>query len=85
MRDVFRAVRAFAMFWVEFVLGDDPSVAVTVALALLGSWGLTRAGVPAWWLLPAAVLGITAVSLRRAVGRERRRSDHPSSNQPSTG
>ncbi|MEA2703224.1 MAG: hypothetical protein QOD63_1169, partial [Actinomycetota bacterium] len=25
-----------------------------------------RAGLPAWWLLPAAVIGITTVSLGRA-------------------
>ena len=43
-----------------------------VALALVGTWGLTLAGVVAWWLLPLAVLAVTTVSLRRAVERERR-------------
>ncbi len=72
MRAIVRGLRGFALFWVDFILGDDPTVAATVAVALVGTWGLTEAGVPAWWLLPVAVLAITAVSLRRAVLRERR-------------
>jgi hypothetical protein len=72
MSSVLRGVRAFVMFWVEFIIGDDWTVAATVALALLGTWGLTRAEVVAWWLLPLAVLAVTTASLRRAVERELR-------------
>ena len=77
MSSVLRGVRAFVMFWVDFIIGDDWTVAATVALALVGTWCLTRAGFVAWWLLPVAVLAVTAVSLRRAVGRELRQ-DRPS-------
>ena len=77
MSSVLRGVRAFVMFWVDFILGDDWTVAATVALALVCTWGLSRAGFVAWWLLPVAVLAVTAVSLRRAVGRELRQ-DRPS-------
>jgi hypothetical protein len=66
---VLRWLRAFAGFWVDFVLGDDWTVAATVLLALLATWGLVQAGIPAWWLLPVAALGSTAVSLRRAARR----------------
>lgn len=66
-----RWLRAFVAFWVDFVVGDDPTVAGAVALALLGTWGLSAAGVAAWWLLPAIVVAATAASLRRAVRRER--------------
>jgi len=59
------------MFWVDFVVGDDWTVAATVAAALLATWGLTRAGVPAWWLTPLAALAATALSLRRATRRDR--------------
>jgi hypothetical protein len=69
---VWRGLRAFAVFWVDFILGDDPTVAATVAVALVGTWALVSAGVSGWWLLPAAVLAVTTVSLRRAVTRERR-------------
>lgn len=64
-------LRAIAMFWVDFILGDDWTVAATVALALIGTWALTRADLPGWWLLPVAVIGVTAVSLRRAARRLR--------------
>ncbi|HEY3692742.1 MAG TPA: hypothetical protein VGL46_21050 [Pseudonocardiaceae bacterium] len=80
MSRVLRGVRAFVMFWIDFIIGDDWTVAATVAIALLGTWGLTHAGVVAWWLLPLAVLAVTAVSLRRAVGREVRED---SQSQPS--
>ena len=66
---VLRWLRAFAEFWIGFVVGDDWTVAAAVLVALLGSWGLVEAGVPAWWLLPLAALGSTAVSLRRAARR----------------
>jgi hypothetical protein len=69
---VVRWIRAFVLFWVDFVVGDDWTVAATVLAALLATAGLTRAGVPAWWLLPAAVLVITVVSLRRAAARAAR-------------
>jgi hypothetical protein len=66
---VVRWIRAFVAFWVDFIVGDDWTVAAAVLAALLATWGLQRAGLPAWWLLPATVIGITTVSLRRATTR----------------
>jgi hypothetical protein len=66
-----RWVRAFVDFWIDFVIGDDWTVAATVLAALLATWGLVSAGIPAWWLLPVAALGSTAVSVRRAARRAR--------------
>jgi hypothetical protein len=66
---VLRWLRAFVEFWIDFVVGDDWTVAAAVLVGLLGSWGLVEAGVPAWWLLPVAALGSTAISLRRAARR----------------
>jgi hypothetical protein len=68
---VVRWIRAFVDFWIDFVVGDDWTVAATVLVALLATWGLVSAGIPAWWLLPVAALGSTAVSLRRAARRTR--------------
>jgi hypothetical protein len=68
---IWRWLRAFVAFWVDFVLGDDWTVAAAIAVGLLATWGLVEAGVTAWWLLPLVVVGATVASLRRAVQRER--------------
>ena len=69
---VIRWIRAFVEFWVDFVVGDDWTVAATVAAALLATWGLHEAGIAAWWLLPIAAVAATTVSLRRAARASRR-------------
>jgi hypothetical protein len=68
---VWRRIRAFLRFWVDFVIGDDWTVAAAIALALLVTWGLVQASVPAWWLLPIVVIAGTALSLRRTAANER--------------
>ncbi len=45
------------------------TVAASVAVALLCTWVLTRAGLPAWWLIPSAAIGRTVLSLGRAALR----------------
>jgi hypothetical protein len=67
-----RWIRAFVAFWIDYIFGDDWTVAAAIGVALLATWGLVRAGVPAWWLLPLAVLAAVVRSLRAAVLRERR-------------
>jgi hypothetical protein len=69
---VWRWMRAFVAFWIDYILGDDWTVAAIVGAALLATWGLTRADVPAWWLLPLAVLAATVRSLHASVMRERK-------------
>ena len=66
---LWRWARAFILFWVDYIFGDDWTVAAVISVALLGTWGLVRADLPAWWLLPLAVLGATVYSLHRAVLR----------------
>ena len=51
---------------VDFIVGDDVWVAVGVACAIALTAALADLGVAAWWLLPAAVPAIVAVSLLRA-------------------
>ena len=71
---VVRWLRAFADFWIGFVVGDDWTVAATVLVALVATWGLVSAGIPGWWLVPVGALGSTVVSLRRTARRARYRS-----------
>lgn len=60
-----RRLRAFLDFWVDFVIGDDWRVAVVVVVALPVTYGLSTVGVPAWWVLPAAVSIMLPLSLWR--------------------
>ncbi|NMH97751.1 hypothetical protein [Pseudonocardia acidicola] len=60
---------AFGRFVVDFVVGDDWLVAVVVVLGLGVTAVLARAGVPAWWVLPAAVALVLPLSLWRATRR----------------
>ena len=59
-------VRAFlAAVW-EFVVGDDWRTAIGVALAIALTALVASAGISAWWVMPLAVLGQLALSIRRA-------------------
>lgn len=64
-----RWLRAFGAFWYDFVVGDDWRVALGVVLALGTTAALVAGGVNAWWLPPAAVVAVLALSLHRAARR----------------
>ncbi len=64
-----RALRSFAMFWYDFLIGDDWRIALGVVIALAVTAVLVHAGVPAWWVLPVAVLALLGLSLLRASRR----------------
>jgi hypothetical protein len=64
-----RALRSFAMFWYDFLIGDDWRIALGVVIALAVTAVLVHAGVPAWVVLPVAVLALLGLSLRRASRR----------------
>jgi len=55
----------FAGVW-EFVVGDDWRTALGVVLALALTALLAGAAISAWWIMPLAVLGLLALSIRRA-------------------
>jgi hypothetical protein len=50
----------------EFVAGDDWRTAIGVVFALGLTAILAAAGIPAWWVMPLAVFGLLALSIRRA-------------------
>jgi hypothetical protein len=61
-----RYLRSFALFWWDFIVGDDWRVAAGIAAALGLTGLLTHYGLGAWWLLPLAVAVLLARSLQRA-------------------
>jgi hypothetical protein len=58
-------IRAFAAFLYDFVVGEDPAIAIVVVLALGATALIASGGVAAWWVLPAAVVAVLGVSLLR--------------------
>ena len=53
-------IRALRAVW-EFIVGDDPLIALGVALAIV-----LTAALSVWWVMPLAVAALLAASLRRA-------------------
>jgi hypothetical protein len=60
-----RLRRAALAVW-DFVVGDDWRTAVGVVIALGVTALVAGADASAWWVMPPAVIGLLAVSLRRA-------------------
>ncbi len=58
--------RRFGLAVWDFIVGDDWRTAFGVALALGVTALVATAGVSAWWVMPLAVLGLLALSIRRA-------------------
>lgn len=68
-----RRVRAFGLFWWDFVIGDDWRMAAGVVSTLALTYGLSHRGVSCWWLPPIAVVAVLLYSVRRAAGGGERR------------
>jgi hypothetical protein len=67
-------VRASLLAVWNFIVGDDWQTAMGVALAIALTALLAEAGLSAWWVMPPAVVGLLALSIRRAArGALRRR------------
>ena len=58
-------LKGFGKFWYGFIVGDDWTLAATVAVALVLTWLLHIAGVAAWWLPPLAAVAAVGMSLHR--------------------
>lgn len=64
-----RYLVAFGRFWYAFIVGDDWLVAVGVVVALGVTALLAHHGLPAWWLMPLAVVALLGTSVWRAQAR----------------
>lgn len=58
-------LKNFGLFWYDFVVGDDWSVAAGVVIALVITAELRHRDVVAWWLMPLVVGAVLGVSLWR--------------------
>ena len=65
-------LRAFGAFWYDFIVGDDWQIAVGVVAALGLTFGLSRAGARAWWIVPLVIVVLLPHSLYRATRHEHR-------------
>ncbi len=70
MKVITRVVKAFAMFWWNFLVGDTPELFVSV-VALLALTALFRAGHARVLMvaLPLVILAVLAASVFRAIRR----------------
>jgi hypothetical protein len=59
-------VRAFLAFLYDFIVGEDPAIAVVVALALGLTAALASGGAAVWWAMPLAVASVLSWSVLRA-------------------
>jgi len=66
VRSMGRWLKGFALFWWDFIVGDDWRIAAGVVVALALTAALAHAGLTAWWLLPLAAVAMLALSLRSA-------------------
>jgi hypothetical protein len=65
-------LRRLAVFFYDFVVGEDPRIAVAVAVALGLTAVVAGAGVSAWWVMPLAVVAVLGFSIHRATEPARR-------------
>jgi hypothetical protein len=59
-------LRSFFAFWYDFVVGDDWRMAAGVAVSFAAACALSRSGIPAWWVVPVAVVVLLSFSVWRA-------------------
>jgi hypothetical protein len=60
------AIKRFGLFWYDFVIGDDWTMAVGVVAAIGLTWLLAKSFRLAWIVMPVAVVALLALSLGRA-------------------
>jgi Flp pilus assembly protein TadB len=66
-------LKAFGLFWYDFIIGDDWSVAAGVVIALALIAVVSRTSVPSWWILPLVVIALLPVSVWREIRAKRRK------------
>ncbi len=60
-----RWILGFGRFWYAFIVGDDWTIAVGVIVAVILTAAVAHLGLTAWPVLPIAVIGGLAWSVKR--------------------
>jgi len=58
-------LRTLFAFLYDFIVGDDPLMAVLVVVALGATAAVAGAGVAAWWIAPVVIVAALAYSTTR--------------------
>lgn len=58
-------LKAFVLFWVDFIVGDDWRIAVLVVAGMAITAACIAQGLVAWMVLPIMVASYLAVSMTR--------------------
>lgn len=59
-------LRAFGLFWYDFIVGDDWQVTAGIVVSFALTFWLAELAIVNWWLVPAAVLLLLPYSIFRA-------------------
>lgn len=71
MRILISGVVGVARFLYRFVVGDDWTVALAIAIAIAATGVLVADHISAWWLVPFVAIFMTGVSLQRSARKKR--------------
>ena len=59
-------VRSLLVFLYDFVVGDDPLIAVAIVAGLAVTAAVASGSVATWWVMPLVVFSALTASLLRA-------------------
>jgi hypothetical protein len=77
-----RRVRSFLAGVWDFIVGDDWRTAIGVVIGLAVTALIADANVSAWWVMPVAVIGLLAISIRRAIRSDGRHFARATEEEP---
>ena len=60
-----RRLRAMAAFVYDLVIGDDWTLALGLAAAVVVTVAISRTTFPSWWVLPTAIVALLPLSVLR--------------------
>ena len=64
-----RRLRAMAAFVYDLVIGDDWTLALGLAAAVVVTVAISRTTFPSWWVLPTAIVALLPISVWRTARR----------------